>query len=595
MKKTPINKRLFLIHISFFIVTLISASLIGIFEIKERTSELILRVAERNRTLSQQIGFYGEQAVDGKELAKEKLKSIIQLHTISFNVLKYGGTAPAIIPRLQLPRTSRAILPILAKSEEFWTNYEKNVNIIINEPTFLEKKDNPILLEALAFVENNEPEMLLRDTAIVEAYSQENNNNQKNSKLVFLILFVVNILVIGLGAWLSSFFTKRSEESRLRNKAIIESVGDGLVVIDKNKKILEMNDVAGQLLAINPKDYIGKPYDQAWLEQNEKGEVLSTNDRPLQIALTTGKKFSNTLLTSTVYYVRKDKKSFPVLLTISPIIVGGKIIGVVDTFRDITKEKEVENTKNEFISLASHQLKTPPTAIKLLADRLLGDKIGELNKEQKEYVSNIRSANQRMLNLINALLNVSRIELGGFNLQIQEENPTLLLDNVIHELTPLIEKKKIKVVTSYKKTGILLPLDETLFNTIINNIITNAIRYTKEKGKIRIECRKSKQGETLGGKVLKKEYIVITVADNGYGIPDDEKNKIFDKFFRARNAKEKETDGTGLGLYIVKAILNNSGGLLWFTSEENKGSTFFIAIPTTGMKSKTILKKPKVS
>ena len=127
-------------------------------------------------------------------------------------------------------------------------------------------------------------------------------------------------------------------------------------------------------------------------------------------------------------------------------------------------------------------------------------------------------------------------------------------------------------------------LDESLFCMVINNIVINAIHYTPEGGDITVECRSVNRGQTLEGKLLEEDSFVVIISDVGYGIPKIEQDKIFTKFFRADNIKEKNTDGTGLGLYITKSILEYSGGLIWFTSRENEGSVFCVAIPMTGMK-----------
>jgi signal transduction histidine kinase len=129
-------------------------------------------------------------------------------------------------------------------------------------------------------------------------------------------------------------------------------------------------------------------------------------------------------------------------------------------------------------------------------------------------------------------------------------------------------------------------IDEPLFRMVINNLIINAIHYTAEGGEIRVECRVVNKGQALGKKFLQENCFVIVVSDTGYGIPQEQQSKVFTKLFRADNTREKHTDGTGLGLYIAKSILDHSGGSVWFTSRENEGSVFYSAIPISGMKAK---------
>ena len=246
----------------------------------------------------------------------------------------------------------------------------------------------------------------------------------------------------------------------------------------------------------------------------------------------------------------------------------------------------VDKAKNEFISLASHQLKTPPTAIKLLTERLLDGKVGTLTEKQKEYFDDIRTSNQRMIHLTNALLSVSRLEMGGFSIQVAEKDPCAIVQNIVDELKPIISKKQLQLQLIFSDRNILLMLDETLYRIVINNIITNAINYTSEGGRVQLECKVVRRGQMVGSKFCNKDLFLVIVSDTGCGIPQNQQDKLFTKLFRADNAREKHTDGTGLGLYIVKSILDNSGGSIWFTSHEHKGSIFYVAIPMTGMKAK---------
>ena len=152
--------------------------------------------------------------------------------------------------------------------------------------------------------------------------------------------------------------------------------------------------------------------------------------------------------------------------------------------------------------------------------------------------------------------------------------------------TPATKKQPIYRLFFVSKEKITLLLDESLFSIIVNNLVTNAINYTPEGGNIKIECEVVNKGKTIGGKVLEEDYFVIAVSDTGCGIPHEQQSQVFTKFFRASNAIKIHTDGTGLGLYTVKSILDHADGLIWFTSRENEGATFYIAIKMTGMKEK---------
>ena len=191
-----------------------------------------------------------------------------------------------------------------------------------------------------------------------------------------------------------------------------------------------------------------------------------------------------------------------------------------------------------------------------------------------------------MIDLVNALLNVSRIEMGVFTIKVGENDPCIIVQNIVGELKPLIDKKQLKLKTIFLEKSIALMIDEPLFRMVINNLIINAVHYTEEGGEIRVECMMVNKGQILGGKFPKENCFVVAVSDTGHGIPQEQQSKVFTKLFRADNVREKHTDGTGLGLYIAKSILDHSGGSIWFTSRENEGSAFYVAIPMLGMKVK---------
>ena len=378
---------------------------------------------------------------------------------------------------------------------------------------------------------------------------------------------------------------RETEALGANEKAILESIGDGLLVTDKEGTIIEMSNAAGEILGFLPKECIGEKYSKMLLIKNEKGQELALNERPLHIALTTGKKI-NTSIGTQYYYVRKDGTQFPAAITATPVVFGAEIIGAVDVFRDISKEKEIDLAKTEFVSLAAHQLKIAPSTIKALSEMLILEKLGPLNEKQKEYVGNIRVSNQGMIDMINALLKVSRIELGPFAVEVQEKDVCAIVQNIINEIKPTIIGRSLDYKARSSHERALLKIDEPLYRMVISNLLANAIKYTEAGGGITAQCEVVKKGQTFVGKLFSEDSHVFLVSDTGYGIPKSQQSRMFTKFFRADNAREKHTGGTGLGLYIVKSILDHSGGSIWFTSEENKGTTFCVSIPMTGMRAR---------
>lgn len=377
--------------------------------------------------------------------------------------------------------------------------------------------------------------------------------------------------------------TRDLNQEKAKDEAILASIGDGLAVADEKGKSTYFNKQAKSILGIPA---TGIAPDSS---QKEYGvfdsltlKPLTKEEMPLFLAVK-GKEVIKLEL-----FIRNSvvPNGRFIRVTATPIILEGRSIGGVAIFSDITKEKEIDRAKTEFVSLASHQLKTPPTAIKLLMERMLGGRLGKFTKGQQEYLHDISISNQRMIDLVNALLNVSRIELGEFSVQLHKKNVCTIVQNTLNELQPNFEKKQLKIEQVHPRGDIIALIDETLFRMIVMNLITNAINYSSDGDSIRVECQLVPKGKVFGGRELKEDSITITVADQGCGIPDYQQDKIFTKFFRADNIKDQHTDGTGLGLYIAKSILDNSGGLIWFSSKENQGTAFYVVIPMAGMKAK---------
>lgn len=265
--------------------------------------------------------------------------------------------------------------------------------------------------------------------------------------------------------------------------------------------------------------------------------------------------------------------------------------------QDISTHRELVQAKTDFVALASHQLRTPLSIIKWYVDFLLGGDAGEINEEQRHYLEEVYQSNERLIELVNNLLDVSRIDVGTFSIEPEPTDIAERANTAIEKFKAEIANKKINFISDFDDLPII-NLDPRLIKIVFQNILSNAIKYTQEKGTILFSIKKVK------GKVL------IKVVDSGCGIPREEQPKVFTKLFRAVNAKQIESIGTGLGLYITKAVIEKSGGKIWFQSpsldllmlvadktkktpidKKNLGTTFFITIPLKGMKKKIGTKK----
>jgi signal transduction histidine kinase len=239
-------------------------------------------------------------------------------------------------------------------------------------------------------------------------------------------------------------------------------------------------------------------------------------------------------------------------------------LGKMET--SLAKSQELDRAKTEFVGLASHQLRTPLTAVSWYTEMLLKKDFGDLNAKQTDYLGEIYAGNQRMIDLVDDLLNTSRIDMGTLKIKPELINPVEAMENVLNEFSPQISQKNIKIEKKFSRNLSLVKIDPEHLGIVFQNILSNAVKYTPLKGKITVEMRRQ------------NSHILVKIADNGWGIPAAQQKRIFTKLFRADNVRKKDTEGTGLGLYIARAIIKKSGGKIWFESKENKGTTFYITL-----------------
>jgi len=365
---------------------------------------------------------------------------------------------------------------------------------------------------------------------------------------------------------------RRVALEKQRAEALLESIGEGIIVIDDSEQIVLLNSIATNMLELPVRSELlgASLFDKYHLFYGKKQDkLLSKHKQPAYITLHTGRANGGVFC----FQTRDDKK---MLLGIDtyPVTLGQKTVGAIMTIRDVTKEQEVDRMKTEFISLASHQLRTPLSAIKWYNEMLLNGDAGKLNEEQAQFAKSIYSSTQRMIELVNSLLNISRIESGRIIIDPRPTDLKELISGIVNDLKAKTQERQQHLIINVHKDLPKINLDPRLIGQVYLNLLTNAIKYTPKGGEITFVVTKQ------GDKVLSK------VSDNGYGIPDSQRGKIFQKFFRAENAVKVETDGTGLGLYLIKAIVESSGGKIWFESAEGKGTTFWFTIPLGGMRSK---------
>ena len=345
----------------------------------------------------------------------------------------------------------------------------------------------------------------------------------------------------------------------------LKSIGDGVVATDLEGKIIFFNEAAERLFGQKSGDVFGKDVSQVkklYSEKNPEKTVEVTHD-----SLRTGKSYNSE---SQHYFIlRQDGSQLPVSFSVSPIFnKEKKMQGAIAVYRDVAEEREIEKTKDNFLSVAAHQLRTPLAGIRWTIESLLDGDAGKISKEAKNYLEQISENNQRLVDLVNDLLDVSRINMGKAQEEAVPINICKMLQEVADSQYGMAKERGITI--SFEKVCALNPdvksAPKHLFQAL-ENLISNSIKYTPKGGNIIVAAD------------FEQEEVIISVADNGIGIPKEDQVKIFTKFFRASNAVLKETEGSGLGLNVVKSFIEEAGGKIRFESVEGKGTTFFITLP----------------
>ncbi len=227
-----------------------------------------------------------------------------------------------------------------------------------------------------------------------------------------------------------------------------------------------------------------------------------------------------------------------------------------------------EQLKTDFVTLSSHQLRTPLSAVKWFTEILLTERNGKLNKKQIEYLKEIQRSNERAIALVNDLLQVSRVQEGKLHLDLIAVDLSSLVEEVVDASRSLMTNNDISFHLEVVNGPIpRLKLDKVKVRRAIQNILSNAIKYTPRGGRVDVMIKRD------------SKEVLCSIADTGVGIPPDQQPHIFERFFRGGNITRIEPDGTGLGLYIAKSMIEAHGGKIWFESAEGRGTIFYFSLP----------------
>ena len=363
-------------------------------------------------------------------------------------------------------------------------------------------------------------------------------------------------------------------EDRDRLNAILSSIGEGIIVLDLKRKVVLMNQVAGIMLRSAPAEAVGRQLEHVCdLAQQAKPAGVLEPRRELLGEMfrrvTKEVAIEATRLGDGLYCRKLDGTTFPVSFVMAPLLQMSEraVGGAVFVFRDVTEERRVDEAKSEFVSLASHQLRTPLSTIGVYAELLRSGEGGTLTTAQTSYVGEIQTAVEAMTGLISDLLEISRIDLGLVEATDDRVDLCALVDEELALIEGLVRTKELHVERQYPPSSVEVVTNKRWLQIIVQNILSNAVKYISPRGEIALTIED------------KKTDFLFSVRDSGWGIPQHEQGRIFERFFRASNAKKQDSSGTGLGLYVTKRLVEKLGGKIWFESEKDRGAVFYVRFP----------------
>ncbi|MEK7138043.1 MAG: ATP-binding protein [Patescibacteria group bacterium] len=391
---------------------------------------------------------------------------------------------------------------------------------------------------------------------------------ERTQGVIVVALAILGVVGISLFAYTLSKknFELLTEREELRS--VVLNLEDATVIYDRNFKILFFNPSAEKLFDLELKDVIGTTVTPQDMEIEARQRLAQVIYPSLAPSIATRSKAG---VYPQIVDISFENPDMELRVMTSPIgDKGGGILGFMKVIEDRTREQFLLRSKSEFVTVASHQLRGPVTNINWALETLSKDQ--SVGEGSKDLVDNALKAGQQLLKIIEDLINIAKIEEGRFGYNFEPTDLGQFINNILSQVMPQARRASIKVFFDKPKE----PLPQVMINRekmtmVFYNFLDNAIRYNVQNGEVVVKI------EPVAG----EPFVQVSVKDTGIGIPSNEINKIFGKFFRADNALKFQTEGSGLGLYINKNIVLAHGGKIWAESEINRGTTFLFTLPTS--------------
>jgi two-component system phosphate regulon sensor histidine kinase PhoR len=380
--------------------------------------------------------------------------------------------------------------------------------------------------------------------------------------ILVAVAILVGVSVYGAAAKERGSFAERSEL-----KSILQSIEDALIVYDGNFRIHFFNPAAEKLFGIQARDALGhvlSPRDA----ENPQWRVLVQAVFPSLAPRVVVRTAANEVPQIIDLSLADPEREFRIAT--APVVdESGRTSGFLKIIRDRTPQISALRAKDEFVTVASHQLRGPVTDINWALQTLAEAK--ELNETDAMIVTTAKQASENLLRRIEDLLAIARMEDGRVGYAFEATDLVEYVNGVLAGVLPAARKAGIKIYLDRPDAALpKVVIDKKQLSLALTNILENAVRYNVENGEVTVKV----------DRMVDKPYLVVSVRDTGIGIPPEDIPKLFEKFYRADNAVKAQTEGSGLGLYITKGIIEAHGGQIWAESELGRGTTISFALPT---------------
>lgn len=352
----------------------------------------------------------------------------------------------------------------------------------------------------------------------------------------------------------------RTREIEREKRKLLQVTGNmrgGAILLNEAKEVVFSNERAHRVLGVPPEDMSSEHLLTAFYKYFAAGEIKKQiercfNQESFQISEIVG---GERVYEIFFHYIQDTLEN------------AEQTVGYFILFYDITDAKLLERSKSELVAVASHQLRTPLTAMRGNVEMLVDESYGPLNKEQHELLDDIEVSTIRLITMVNEMLDITKIERGNLEMTLERLGVKEIIDSVVDDLSSYAKRHEFEISLTGVPADLFINGDRLRVRQIFQNLIDNAIKYSSHPGKLEISANP------------KEAVAEIIFKDNGIGVPKNEQINLFGRFYRASNTAKTASSGSGLGLYIVKSIAKQLGGDIWFASEEGNGTTFFVELP----------------